>query len=78
MLCVISLVRMLEEVVMERFFQHLEEVNQGLRSIENSKSTLVKEIARTQKGSDEYKILSLEIEALSELTQRIRRFLEIK
>ena len=61
-----------------KIFQHLEEVNQGLRSIENSKSTLVKEIARTQKGSDEYKLLSLEIEVLSELTQRIRRFLEIK
>lgn len=61
-----------------KIFQHLEEVNQGLRSIENSKSTFVKEIARTQKGSDEYKILSLEIEALSELTQRIRGFLEIK
>jgi hypothetical protein len=57
-------------------FDHLQEVRQGLNSLEKAKDILSSELKRKATGSDEFIYLSKEIDAIKEIQRRVGVFLE--
>jgi|GEM_PF-5035367 len=61
-----------------KVYNHLNEVNNALGSLRNVKEALIKDLKRLTPGTDSYRQISKEIEALAETHRRIKGFLEIK
>jgi hypothetical protein len=59
-------------------FDHLDEVERGLKSLGTARNSLIQEMKNYQIGSKEYKILSQQADALQETSFRIKNFLGIK
>jgi hypothetical protein len=59
-------------------YDHLGEVNDALKSLEGGKRNLLNELRKVSPGTEEYRRLSSEIEAISEMSVRIEKFLEVK
>jgi hypothetical protein len=59
-------------------WDHLGEVESGIKSLDKAKDEIIKDMRRHEPNSSEYKRLSAEAEALSEIAERIQRFTEIK
>lgn len=73
----------IELTKLEDIVQMMKSSDEGLTMLKNGSAAGTKAIKETAESglsetANEYKILSQEIESLSELTRRIRRFLEIK
>lgn len=59
-------------------YDHLNEVTNGVSSLQRAKGSLLKEMNKHLLDSPEYKRLSQEIEAISETMRRINGFKEVK
>ncbi len=59
-------------------YQHLEEVQEGINSLENSKNRLIGELRKTAKGSPEFVRLSQELDGIKEVSRKVNSFLDIK
>lgn len=59
-------------------FDHLQEVRQGLNSLENARKILQRELKNKPTGSNEFVEVSQEIDAIKEMQRRVNTFLETK
>lgn len=59
-------------------FDHLDEVNSTVRSLRKAKDGLLDDLDNLTPGTDKYRLLSQEIDAVSETIRRTQSFLEIK
>jgi hypothetical protein len=59
-------------------YDHFGEVNDALKSLEGGKRNLLNELRKVSPGTEGYRTLSSEIEAISEMSARIEKFLEVK
>jgi hypothetical protein len=61
-----------------KIFKHDKEVEEALGSLQRGKENLLRELKKFSPGTDEYRRLSAEIEAITEISARIEKFLEVK
>jgi hypothetical protein len=59
-------------------YNHAGEVQEGLLSLQRGRDNLLRELGKISPGTNEYRRLSAEIEAISEMSTRIEKFLEVK
>lgn len=61
-----------------RIWNHRQEVQQGLNSLEAARDSLITEMRSYQPNSNEFKKVSKEADAIAEMIHRVNKFLEIK
>lgn len=59
-------------------FDHLKEVNEAQNSLRTATNKLVKELQKTPKGTIEFSNLSNDLDAVNEITRRVKDFLDTK
>lgn len=59
-------------------FKHLGEVQDGMKSLTNARKTIIKEMRKYSRDSEEFRQLSIAADGLNETISRIDKFLEVK
>ncbi len=59
-------------------FDHLDEVDAASRNMEKARSVLLGELQRLEPGSDAFRVVSRELDAMAEMQRRVHEFLETR
>jgi Bacterial toxin 28 len=62
----------------ERTYDHLHEVRDTLRGMEKARRALLGELQRLEPGSEGFRVVSRDLDAMAEMQRRVHEFLETR